>query len=75
MSEDARPDPEQLTFEQALDEVESIIGAIEKGDVGLEQSLAEYRRGVELMKRCRRILEAAEQQVEHLTEDHEEPSA
>ena len=55
------------TFEEALERVEAIIERIERGEVGLEESLAEYERGVELIKKCRGILERAEQRVEDLT--------
>jgi len=55
------------TFEDALEQVEAIIERIERGEVGLEESLAEYERGVELIKKCRGILERAEQRVEELT--------
>ncbi|MBC7833775.1 MAG: exodeoxyribonuclease VII small subunit [Phycisphaerales bacterium] len=58
---------QDLSFEQALENLESIIERIEQGEVGLEQSLAEYERGVDLIKRCRAILERAEQKVEDLT--------
>lgn len=57
----------QLTFEDALDRVEGIIERIERGDVGLEESLVEYERGIELIRRCRSVLERAEQKVEELT--------
>lgn len=60
----ALPDPQTLTYEQAVAELEAIIERIEQGKVGLEQSLAEHRRGAALLKRCRTIIEAAEQQVE-----------
>ena len=58
---------EKLTFEQALEELETIIERIEQGEIGLEESLAQYRRGAALLKRCRGILDTAEQQVEELT--------
>ncbi len=62
-----RPDPKQMSFEKAVQELESIIERIEQGEVGLEQSLDEYRRGDTLIKRCRDILDVAEQQIEKLT--------
>ncbi len=69
----AKPKPkttsESLTYEQALGELESLIERIEQGEIGLEESLAEYRRGAALLKRCRGILETAEQQIEELTAD------
>ncbi len=60
---------ESLTYEQALGELEALIERIEQGEIGLEQSLAEYRRGAALLKRCRAILETAEQQIDELTAD------
>ncbi|MGP1310112.1 MAG: exodeoxyribonuclease VII small subunit [Phycisphaerales bacterium] len=58
---------ESLTFEQAVERLEAIIGRIESGEIGLEQSIREYEHGVALLKRCRAILEDAEQRVEELT--------
>lgn len=60
-------DPKQLSFEQAVGELEAIIERIEQGEVGLEQSLDEYRRGSTLIKRCRDILDVAEQQIQKMT--------
>jgi len=63
----AVPDPDKMTFEQAMEELESIIGRIEQGKIGLAESLAEYQRGAALLKRCRGTLEVAEQQIEKLS--------
>ena len=60
-------DTAKLSYEQALAELESIIERIEKGEVGLEESLKQYTRGAALLKRCRGILDTAEQQIEQLT--------
>jgi len=49
-------------------QVEAIIERIEGGEIGLEESIASYERGVELLRRCRAALEQAEQRVEDLTE-------
>jgi len=59
-------DPEKLTFEQALAELEAIIDRIQSGAVGLEESLQEYERAAGLLKRCRGILDTTEQKVEQL---------
>jgi exodeoxyribonuclease VII small subunit len=53
-------------FEESLAQLESIIERIESGEIGLEQSIAEYERGMTLIGRCREILEKAEQRVEEL---------
>jgi exodeoxyribonuclease VII small subunit len=61
-----RPDPERISFEQATEELEAIIERIERGEIGLEESLAERKRGEKLIRRCRAILEAAEQELEQI---------
>ncbi len=60
---------ESLTNAQARGELEALIERIEQGEIGLEQSLTEYRRGAALLKRCRSILDTAEQQIDELTAD------
>lgn len=60
---------EPPSFEEALDQLESLIERIEGGEVGLEQSIAEYERGMTLIRRCREILERAQQRVEELSRD------
>ncbi len=50
-----------------MTQVEAIVARIESGEVGLEQSLAEYEKGVKLLKQCRDILQRVEQKIEDLT--------
>lgn len=52
-----------LTFEQALAELERIVHDLEEGETGLEESLARYERGIGLLKRCYGQLQRAEQQI------------
>ncbi len=61
------PTPESMSFEQAVEELESIIERIEQGQIGLEESLAQRRRGDALIKRCRSVLDAAEQELAQIT--------
>lgn len=63
---DSPPD-DHLTFEQALAELEHIVRALEDGDVGLEESLSRYEKGVGLLKRCYAQLRTAEQRILQLT--------
>jgi exodeoxyribonuclease VII small subunit len=58
--------PSQPTFEQALAELEQIVRDLEDGDIGLEDSLARYEKGVALIKRCYNQLQAAEQKIQQL---------
>ncbi|MDG2031181.1 MAG: exodeoxyribonuclease VII small subunit [Phycisphaerales bacterium] len=64
-------DPEiaKLPFEAALNELESIIGRIEQGEISLEASLAAYQRGDQLVQRCKAVLGEAEQRVRTLRID------
>ena len=60
--------PTQPTFEASVAQLEQIVAAIESGQIGLEESLAKYEQGMELVKRCRAILDNAEKRIEQLTE-------
>ena len=64
--------PDNLTFEQALAELEGIVQDLEDGQVGLEESLARYEKGVGLIKRCYGQLRQAEQKILLLTGVDEE---
>jgi len=59
-------DASALSFEDAIGELESIIGRVEKGEIGIEQALTQYERGVKLVSRCRSILTTVEQRIEEL---------
>ena len=54
------------TFESALAELETIVARMEDGQLPLEQSLAAYKRGAELLKLCQSQLADAQQQVKVL---------
>ena len=58
---------ESTSFEQSLAEVEAIIRRVETGEVGLEESIVQYERGVALIRQCRETLDRAEQRVVDLT--------
>lgn len=56
-------------FETALAQLEALVAAMEDGSLPLEESLAAYRRGVELTRVCQERLAQAEQQVRVLEGD------
>lgn len=58
--------PTSMTYEQAVTELETLIDRMESGQTPLEESLADYERGVGLLKRCREIITQAEQKIEYL---------
>ena len=62
-------DVRSLAFEQALKELEAIVGRLERGDVALEESITIYERGEVLRDHCDRLLKQAEAKVEKLTFD------
>lgn len=57
---------DELTFREALAELESIVTVLESNTLELEDSLARYERGVVLLGSLQRRLASAEQQVEVL---------
>jgi len=57
------------TFETALAELENIVTSMEAGQMPLEQSLAAYKRGAELLKFCQAALQDAQQQVKILEDN------
>jgi exodeoxyribonuclease VII small subunit len=62
------PGPTLPSFEESLTELESIVDALERGDMTLEESLGAFERGVALTRTCQKALDAAEQRVRVLTE-------
>jgi exodeoxyribonuclease VII small subunit len=72
---DEQPD-DLARFEASLNELEQIVGKLERGELKLEESLKLFERGVELTKLCRKSLETAELKVKQLLGDKvEDPSA
>jgi exodeoxyribonuclease VII small subunit len=61
--------PHTPTFESALAELEKIVAGMEAGQMPLEQSLAAYKRGAELLKFCQAALQEAQQQVKILEDN------
>ncbi len=66
---ESHEDIKAMTFEQALKELEQIVGKLERGDVELEPSIALYERGEALKAHCERLLQRIEAKVEKITLD------
>lgn len=62
-------------FENALEELESLVEKLESGELSLDDSLKQFKRGVELTRHCQSVLENAQQTVQKLTELDDESSA
>ena len=65
----AEGDVAQLSFERAIEELESIVRRLEDGKVPLEESVAIYERGEALKRRCDDLLRQAEARVQKITLD------
>lgn len=61
----------EMTFEEAMRELEGVVDRLERGDVPLEDSIKLYERGAELKKRCETKLKEAEEKVAAITLDGE----
>ncbi len=60
-------DNNELSFEDALKQLEKIVAELESGQAPLEKSLELYQRGAELKALCEARLEAARLQVEKIS--------
>ena len=52
-----------FSFEQAIEELQTIVTAMEAGNVSLDESLGLYERGVELVRLCNKRLDEAQQRI------------
>ena len=59
----------EMTFENALNELESIVSKLERGEVTLEESIAIYERGAKLKSHCEGKLKDAQLKVEKIVLD------
>jgi exodeoxyribonuclease VII small subunit len=55
-------------FEKSLQQLEKIVGNMESGELGLEESLAQFEKGIKLARSCQDTLTNAELRVEQLIE-------
>jgi exodeoxyribonuclease VII small subunit len=69
MAENTQTDVKKLSFERAMEELESIVTKLEGGKVPLEESVTIYERGESLKRRCEELLRQAEVRVEKITID------
>jgi exodeoxyribonuclease VII small subunit len=69
MAENTQIDVTKLSFERAIEELETIVKRLEDGKVPLEESVAIYERGEALKRRCEELLRQAEARVDKITTD------
>lgn len=62
-------------FEKSLAELETLVEQLESGELSLDDSLKQFKRGVELTRHCQGVLDKAQQTVTQLMEVDDESSA
>ncbi len=59
--------PDQMSFEESLQELEKIVQNLESGKAPLEESISAYERGVALKTQCEKKLKEAQEKIEKIT--------
>ena len=62
-------DIEKMSFEKAMEELESIVSDLENGSIELEESIEKYQRGIQLKKHCDQKLKEANMKVDQIVID------
>ena len=57
----------EMSFEEALKELEQVVGQLESGSVDLDKSIALYERGADLKRHCEAKLAQAQARIEQIT--------
>lgn len=58
-----------MKFEEALQQLEEIVGELEKGELSLDESLAKYEDGIKIYRKCLELLEGAEERLRMFARD------
>ncbi|MBE3640245.1 exodeoxyribonuclease VII small subunit [Mangrovicoccus algicola] len=61
----------EMSFEEAMAALETVVSQLERGEVGLEDSIRLYERGAELKAHCETKLKQAEEKVAAITLDRD----
>ncbi|MCD6202744.1 MAG: exodeoxyribonuclease VII small subunit [Methanophagales archaeon] len=67
----AQAEEENMTFEEAMKQLEQIVEKLGEGNLTLEESLEIFEQGMQLCKFCNKKLDEAEYKVEKLVETEE----
>jgi exodeoxyribonuclease VII small subunit len=67
MAKGKNKQPEEMTYEEAFQELKALVERLEAQDLQLEEGLALFERGQSLAKRCEHLLEEAEIKIKQIT--------
>ncbi len=56
-----------IPFETSIQELETIVNQLEKGELSLEDSLKQFEKGITLVRSCQETLHQAEQRIEYIS--------
>lgn len=65
----------KFNFEEALANLETLVEAMEQGELTLEESLKAFEQGIKLTRECQAALDQAEQKVQLLVKEGQVPAA
>jgi len=60
-------------LEQTLEDLEQLVAKLEEGEMPLNQAVKEFERGIKLTRQCQSVLKDAEQKIEILLTNAEDP--
>lgn len=63
---------EEKSFEENMEQLESIVTELEKGELNLEESVKKFEQGINISKKCNDILEKAEKKITILLRQEDE---
>lgn len=70
----ARKKTESLSFEQSMQELETVVSKMEQGELPLEEALQNFERGIQLARLSQQKLKDAEQKVQILMQQNDQAS-
>ncbi len=68
----AKKEEKELSFEESLEQLESIVKKLENGDVALDDAITEFQKAMELAKTCDEKLKSAEETITKLVKENGE---
>ncbi len=71
----AKKSEQKISFEQAIEELETMVDTMESGQLPLEQLITNYERGATLVQHCETVLNDARERLELITINTEEKSS
>ncbi|WP_413379816.1 exodeoxyribonuclease VII small subunit [Alkalihalobacillus sp. 1P02AB] len=57
---------EEISFEEAMNELENVVEQLEQGDVPLDEAISMFQKGMELSKQCHDKLEEVEKKMDRI---------